>query len=222
MDPKVVLTEFVDYLAPQLDTYEQVIYLYAIRHSRFEGRDEVVIGFKSARRRLAMGVGTKGERMAEKTCYEKLRSLQKKGCLRILGTERKGTRLRVSLPSEIDGLIPPTPTVQEMDLEELDFFTVPAHRAAILRREGNRCFYCLRAIDESTYVIEHVLSRPGGTNSYRNVVAACIGCNNRKGNVSAEEFLRRLYREGFLSDSELEGRLHALKQLVAGETRPAM
>ena len=136
MDSKLVLAEFVDHLAPRLDTYEQAIYLYALRHSRLEGQDEIVIGFKSARRRLAMGIGEKGKPMAERTCYDKLRSLQEKGCLRILGTERDGTRLRVNLPSEMDGLIPPQVVAQELGLEAMDFFTVAANRAAILRREG--------------------------------------------------------------------------------------
>jgi hypothetical protein len=222
MDPKLVLAEFVDYLSPRLDTYEQAIYLYAMRHSRLEGREEIVIGFKSARKRLAMGSGEKGKPMAEGTCYEKLRSLQDKGCLRILGTEREGTRLRINLPSEMDGLIPPGLVAQALSLEEMDFFAVPANRAAILRREGGRCFYCLRAIAESNFVIEHVVSRPAGTNSYSNVVAACIGCNNRKGDVAAEDFLRRLYREGFLNEGDLEARLNALRQLRAGEMRPVM
>jgi len=92
-----VLAEFVDHLAPRLDTYEQTIYLYAMRHSRLEGHEEIVI-----------------------------------------------------------------------------------------------------------------------------VVAACLGCNNRKGDTTAEDFLRRLYCEGFLSDGDLEAWLRALKQLRAGEMRPVL
>ena len=57
MDAVAFLTQFQDYLAPRLDTYEQAIYLYVFRHSRLIGLDEVVIGFKSARIRIAMGIG---------------------------------------------------------------------------------------------------------------------------------------------------------------------
>jgi hypothetical protein len=46
--------QFQDYLAPKLDTYEQAIYLYIFRHSRFLGKDEIVIGFKSARARTTL------------------------------------------------------------------------------------------------------------------------------------------------------------------------
>ena len=105
MDAKLVLEQFHDYLAPKLDTYEQAIYLYVLRHSRLQGLDEVVVGFKSARRRIAMGIGEKGKPMAERTCYDRLRSLQAKGCLRVVASEQNGTRLQLRLPSEIEGLI---------------------------------------------------------------------------------------------------------------------
>ena len=35
--------QFQDHLAPKLDTYEQAIYLYIFRHSRFVGQDETVL-----------------------------------------------------------------------------------------------------------------------------------------------------------------------------------
>ena len=54
MDAAQFFKQFQDHLAPKLDTYEQVLYLYVVRHSRLEGRDEAVIGFKSARRSMAL------------------------------------------------------------------------------------------------------------------------------------------------------------------------
>ncbi len=74
-------TQFQDNLAPRLDTYEQTIYLYVFRHSRLIGIDEVTIGFKSARTRMACGIGEKGKPMSEGTAYLKLASLQAKGCV---------------------------------------------------------------------------------------------------------------------------------------------
>lgn len=158
--------------------------------------------------------------MAERTCYEKLRSLQSKGCLEVLSSERNGTRILLHLPSEIEGLIPPQDAV-ELSLEALDFFYVPENRLAILRRESNCCFYCLRSLDQSNYVIEHVSSRPDGDSSYRNVVAACRACNNRKGSTPAETFLRSLYREGLLSADDLQARIEALGRLRTGELKPS-
>jgi hypothetical protein len=67
MDCKHFIEQFQDYLAPKLDTYEQALYLYIFRHSRLLGTDEVVIGFKSARARMACGIGEKGRPMSENT-----------------------------------------------------------------------------------------------------------------------------------------------------------
>jgi 5-methylcytosine-specific restriction endonuclease McrA len=222
VDVVTFLTDFQDYLAPRLDTYEQAIYLYVFRHSRLIERDEIVLGFKSARLRMATGIGEKGKPMAQNTCYEKLRSLQAKGCLEIVTVERSGSRIRLRLPSEIPSVIPDPATPDALDLEEIDFFTVAENRTQILLREGHRCFYCLRSLSADNQVIEHVVSRPEGNNSYRNVVAACRSCNNRKGDSDAEDFFRVLYREAFLSSDEFEQRLAHLQRLRAGELRPAV
>jgi hypothetical protein len=61
-----------------------------------------------------------------------------------------------------------------------------------------------------------------GCNSYRNLVSSCIECNSQKGEKPADDFLRRLYREGHLNASELAGRLRALDDLATGKLRPAV
>lgn len=220
MDVVTVLAEYQDYLVPRLDMYEQAMYLYIFRHSRLVGKADVMIGFKSARRAMGLGVREKGRPMSEATCYEKLRGLQSKGCVETLGAEHGGTRVRLKLPAEIPGVVPAAISNPESPLEEWDFFTVAENRAAILRREESRCFYCLRQVDLTTYVIEHVTSRPDGDNSYRNVVAACRTCNNRKGSTLAADYLRVLLRGGFLSEEEFIGRTSALERLLSGELKP--
>jgi hypothetical protein len=221
VDVVAFLTEFQDNLAPRLDTYEQAIYLYVFRHSRLIGVDEVVVGFKSARSRMATGIGEKGKPMAEHTCYEKLRSLQGKGCIEVVTVEHRGSRIRLKLPSEIPGVVLAPNSAGPLAIEDMDFFADESNRALILLREAHKCFYCLCSLSADNYVIEHVLSRPKGDNSYRNVVAACRQCNNRKGDSDAEDYLRVLYRESFLSGDEFEQRLSHLQRLRAGELRPA-
>ncbi|MGQ0633462.1 MAG: HNH endonuclease [Planctomycetaceae bacterium] len=222
MDIRAILIQFQDYLASKLDTYEQVLYLYILRHTRLVERDEATIGFKSARRKMAFGVGQKTRPMSENTCYEKLRSLQSKGCIQLLDSQREGTRVRLITPVEIPGVVPPERPSVPTAMEEMDFFNVQANRLTILRREDDKCFYCLRQINKDNNVLEHVLSRRDGGNSYRNVVAACRQCNNRKGATTAEDFLRTLYREGFLGASEFEGRVSHLQRLLAGEIKPTI
>jgi hypothetical protein len=213
-------TDFQDHLAPKLDTYEQAIYLYLFRHTRFIGLEDAVIGFKSARRRIACGIGVKGKPMSENTAYEKLRSLAEKGCIDILDSTRDGRKIRLRLPSEIAGIVAPDAALETPDLEAEDFFEGKENRTRILLREEHRCFYCLRQVNGENYVIEHVVSRPVGNNTYRNVVAACRQCNNRKGSTNVEEWIRTLYRTEFLGEADFRARLSHLDKLRAGELKP--
>ena len=219
-DLKQILMNFQDYLAPRLDTYEQAIYLYLFRLTWLVGTEETIVGFKSARRRMACGVGEKGKPMSEQTAYEKLRSLQQKGCITIVDSTRDGRRIRIHLPAEIPGVIPAPATLTTIDLEMEDFFENPANRERILTRENYHCFYCLRRLTKDNYVIEHVISRPVGNNGYRNVVAACRECNNRKNSSAAGDWLRALYREGFLDAATFQDRKASLDRLQAGELKP--
>lgn len=220
MDFKEFFSDFQDYLAPKLDTYEQAIYLYIFRHTRLKDQDEATIGFKSARTRMALGIGKAGSPMAEYRCRQKLQSLERKGCIEILDVERAGTRIRLKLPREISGIVPSPRDSSPISIEEMDFFEVLENRRLILEREGHKCFYCLRSLNSENYVIEHVTSRPDGKNTYRNVVAACRQCNNRKATYESEDFLRTLYRDGFLNSSEFEDRLSHLEQLREGKLVP--
>lgn len=186
------------------------------------GIDEVTIGFKSARHKIARGIGESGHAMAESSTYKKLDSLVEKRLIERIASQHGGTRVRLRLPSEVAGFIPAQSTDAAMTLEQMDFFSAPENRLLIAEREQGRCFDCLRKVDQDSCVIEHVNSRPEGDNGYRNVVAACRQCNNRKGPNAADDFLRTLYRDGFLTDSEFDGRLSHLQQLAAGLLRPVL
>ena len=55
---------------------------------------------------------------------------------------------------------------------------VPLTRKAVFARDGGRCVYCRAAATS----LDHVVPRSrGGTHTWDNVVAACGGCNGRKG-----------------------------------------
>jgi hypothetical protein len=47
-------------------------------------------------------------------------------------------------------------------------------------------------------------------------------CNAQKGEKSADDFLRRLYRERRLTAAELAVRLRALDALASGKLRPSL
>lgn len=223
MDTEKFLINFHDYLAPKLDTYEQAIYLYIVRHSRLINQDEALIGFKSARKKFAFGAGKAGTPMSEGVIYKKLQSLEEKQCIKIMNSEYKGTRIKCFLPSEINGLVKEEKNNETiLNIDEIDFFNEPTYRKYILEREQYQCFYCQRQLDDNNYVLEHVISRPKGDNSYKNLVASCRTCNNKKGDKDVQEFIRVLYRNNFLSDEEFNNVNKKLKLLKSGDLKPKM
>lgn len=61
---------------------------------------------------------------------------------------------------------------------------VPVSRRGVLRRDNNRCGYC----GGSANTIDHVMPRSrGGKDSWENLVACCLKCNNIKGDRTPEE-----------------------------------
>ena len=96
-------------------------------------------------------------------------------------------------------------------------------RASLHEREGGHCFYCLRRSPGDRKCLDHVVPQAqGGGNSYRNLVSCCVDCNSQKGEQSAAEYLRWLFRGRRLSDAELGGRLRAMDDLAAGKLRPPL
>jgi 5-methylcytosine-specific restriction endonuclease McrA len=76
-------------------------------------------------------------------------------------------------------------------------------------RENGRCFYCDRHVnlhtvetcstrwpDPRAATLDHVMPRAaGGGNTFDNMVLACFECNNRRGDMSAFDFLAGLQQE---------------------------
>lgn len=61
---------------------------------------------------------------------------------------------------------------------------IPVSRRGVLRRDGHRCAYCGR----SAATIDHVQPRSrGGRDTWENLVAACLKCNNKKSNQTLDE-----------------------------------
>ncbi|GIV59160.1 HNH endonuclease [Rhodocaloribacter litoris] len=68
-------------------------------------------------------------------------------------------------------------------------------RKNILRRDHFRCQYCG---SRERLTIDHILPRSrGGPDTWENLVAACVPCNNRKGNRTPEEAGMSLRRRPF-------------------------
>ena len=61
------------------------------------------------------------------------------------------------------------------------FFTLPCTRKNILIRDENRCQYCGDKFRDADLTIDHVIPKSkGGISQWKNVVAACRPCNQKK------------------------------------------
>lgn len=220
-DIREMLIEVQDFLAPKLDSYEQMLYHYLLRHTHVEGRSSTTVGTRTLQTRAGLGVGQAGSSPSQKVVVKKLRSLEEKGCVEILSKSRKGTEIRVRLPREIPGISADLGQTPEMTLEELDFFNTTELRPCILEREGHRCFYCLRRLTDDAHTIDHVVPQAeGGDHSYTNVVACCFECNSRKQNTNGARFVLENYREGLLTAEERLQRATAIENLRSGQLKP--
>lgn len=61
---------------------------------------------------------------------------------------------------------------------------IPVSRRGVLRRDMHRCLYCGR----SANTIDHVQPKSrGGKDTWENLVACCLKCNNAKGDKTLSE-----------------------------------
>ena len=108
---KELISDFVDYLMPELVPYEASLYIFLLRNSILrDGSQHIRIG----KRTMAQGYGT-GSR-GSKTNYahmtKVISGLEQKGCLKVGDTTRQGTLYTLMLPRDV-------PMVQEGGLRAL-------------------------------------------------------------------------------------------------------
>lgn len=216
IDAASLWRDIEEHLAPTFSLWasDRVVYFYLVRKSRLAGQRIILLPARTLSR------GTVLSRSTVRIC---LRRLAAKGILRILSRSYKGLSFDVKLPSEIPGCIVRDRLPDGRTLDSLDFWTSKHRRAAIFRRDGNRCFYCLRRLQREKKVLDHVVPRARtGKNSYRNLVACCSDCNMAKRDRPAADHLRSLYRDYRLSATEWKQRHAALSALARGKLKPSI
>ena len=63
-------------------------------------------------------------------------------------------------------------------------------RNYLLEKHGRKCFYCGKAV--SDFEVEHMLPKSkGGSNRIDNLTLSCHDCNEKKGTLTAEEFIKQ-------------------------------
>jgi 5-methylcytosine-specific restriction endonuclease McrA len=212
-----------DLLVPRLrlDVADRAAYCYLLRHSRLEGKLRI---------RFSMPWLGRGICLSSSAARRAVGRLIEQKALRLVECSTAGRVAEVLLPEEIladrlkEMASRPTASVAvRANLEEEDFLRTKTLRHAIHAREAGRCFYCLKRHTPSSNCLDHVVPRTQwGNNSYRNLVSCCRECNSQKGQCRADDFLRSLFRDRKLTESELAGRLRALDALAAGKLPPPL
>jgi len=227
---ELVWKQLEDLLAPRLclSVIERTVYSHLLRHSRLEGK----LRFRFSIRWLARNI-----RLSTGPVREAVRRLVAQGAMRLVQRSKAGHVVEVRLPEEIrpeklNSIESRAAAIVKEDgagagaainIEEADFLQNTPLRKAIHARERGQCFYCMRRTSTAVQCLDHVVPRVlSGCNSYRNLVSSCIECNSQKGEKPADDFLRRLYREGHLNAAELAARLRALDDLASGKLRPSL
>lgn len=90
----------------------------------------------------------------------------------------------------------PRPSIVRLTLfVKVPYRRIMLSRKNVLRRDRFRCQYC-GSRDRLTIDHVHPKSR-GGRDTWENLVAACVPCNNRKGNKTPDEARMALNRKPF-------------------------
>jgi len=216
-----ILIEIQDKLVPLLDIYEQAIYHYLFRHTYLAGKEQTLFSTRTAE--IGFGSGDRTKPPSWKTRSDRLKTLEQKGCVKIIERSNKGMLVEIILPSQMPFLHQVEAPPSEINIEELDFYKDRRLLQSILERESFKCFYTGRKISVDNCYLDHVTPQAkGGNNSYRNIVAACFDANSMKNDKDADDFIRLLYREELITLVEFNSLKSKLVALRDGELAPSL
>lgn len=174
-----VITQFIDYLLPELTPYETTFYLYLLRHTLLTDEPECRVGKRSLA--LVCGKTARGTSTSYQQVTQVLKGLEVKNCIRIHDTNRDGTLYQVVLPEDI-------PLVREKLAEEEacveaedDYYNDPEKRLEIFERDNWTCQYCFEQVDKDNCTLDHFIPQSkGGGHGKENLRTCCLTCNSLK------------------------------------------
>ncbi|MEW6250086.1 MAG: HNH endonuclease [Planctomycetota bacterium] len=83
--------------------------------------------------------------------------------------------------------------IRLLGYDKLPAAGVKLNRRNLFARDQNRCQYCGKRYPTSELSLDHIIPRSrGGTNSWENIVCACIRCNVKKGGRTPAEASMKL------------------------------
>lgn len=83
-----------------------------------------------------------------------------------------------------------------------DYWKWRSIRAKVLARDGNRCLYCGKEVDQTAATLDHYYPwARGGSDHPDNLATACIDCNSAKGEMLPLNFIA--VKHGLLVDPDI-------------------
>lgn len=197
-----LVCQIVDFLQPRLYPYEAAIYWHLFRHSVVaNGTQRVRTSVRGLCKKVITSSSGQSEKLSYSAVQDALRGLEEKGAIRKDGdTNRDGTPYLILLPEEIPwcvDLIKKTQleaqTPQPVDeLRETDYYNIAENRLKIFERDGYKCRYCEKQLTRFSASLDHIQPiSHGGTNSFDNLVTACLHCNSSRGNRPVMEAVKK-------------------------------
>lgn len=176
---KEIITDFVDYLLPDLTPNETSMYLMLFRKSFLNNEfNKVRIG----KRTLAdfYGKGSRGDKTNYSNISKIIKGLEEKGCLIIGDTTRIGTSYTILLPNNIP-IVFEKKAFNNKTKQEEDYFTNYEKRQEVFKRDNWICFYCGEKVTSVNATLDHFLPQHlEGNHSKENLKTSCLTCNSIK------------------------------------------
>ena len=186
-----VITAVIDFLQPQLTTYEAVLYWHLLRRSLLgNGTQYVRVSIRGLQTGVAISSSGQSEDFSYRVIQKSFANMKEKGVIEQSGdTNRDGTIYKVLLPDEIpmcadyrhaQTTVEPIPVDLKSDL---DYYNVQDNRIKVFERDDYMCHYCHKQLTRFSATLDHIQPvSKGGDNSFDNLVTSCLHCNSRRGN----------------------------------------
>jgi 5-methylcytosine-specific restriction endonuclease McrA len=76
------------------------------------------------------------------------------------------------------------------------------NRANVLLRDNSECQYCRVKLERKNFTFDHILPvSQGGKTNWKNIVACCVPCNQKKKDRTPYQSGMKLIREPYVPDS---------------------
>ena len=198
------------------------IYRVLFHLSYFEtGKSEIIISWAKVG---SLIVSEQGNVLSSSNVKRRSTGLLENKCITVNRQRGGANEIVVHLPSEITAcrelIEKEQSTLLEEEPDTADYYSDPERRLMVLDRDKRRCAYCLIDVSEDSFFLDHITPvSKGGTNKKFNLITSCQGCNQRKQDEDAIQFLLSNYRNQLINQSEYLKQKEYIENLLKQQSK---